>query len=77
MFQKSMNYLIGSAKRFFTLLIILFLACSMLWAQDPEVPGTTLTDLIGLQEFIYGGLVTLLGYLSAKIPGINKIPGTW
>ena len=41
--------------------------------EDPkEVP--TLVNFLGWFEALYGALVIVLGYLTAYIPGINKIP---
>jgi len=57
-----------------------FVAFGSLYAQTPGGPVDTTSpaSILGSDEFIYGALVIVGGYLSAYIPGLNKIkPGVY
>lgn len=56
----------------FSMLIFVLMLPLAMFGQE-EVP-TTPDELFGGLEALYGALVIIVGYLSAFIPGLKKIP---
>ncbi len=69
-------------KAFFSkfLFLTLLLTCAVAFAQEPfPLPDDpkqfpTLVNFLSWYEYLYGAVVLIVGYLTAYIPGINKIP---